>query len=243
MNLLAIVRYKWTIRLGLLTLVFVSLPALAGTIRVIDSGGGLLIPNVTSLKELRFKNTIRQERDFSCGSAAVATLLTYHYDNPVSEQDVFDVMFANGNKEKIEREGFSLLDMKRYLEANGYHADGYIVANLNKVAKVGIPVIVLINNGGYLHFVVVKGLDNEKVLLGDPATGTRTVSRSEFEAIWNKLVFVIHENEPAARTTFNRVADWKVREKSILGIALSRDSLGTFSLMPSVLDGSPTRGF
>lgn len=198
---------------------------------------------ITSLKELRFKNTIRQERDFSCGSAALATLLTYHYDDPVSEEKVFDVMFKQGNKEKIEREGFSLLDMKRYLEANGYHADGYFVADLNKVAKVGIPVIVLINNGGYLHFVVIKGIDNDKVLLGDPATGTRTLLRPDFEAMWNKLVFVIHENKQIALKSFNRDADWKVREKSILGIALSRESLGTFSLMPPVLDGSPVRGF
>ncbi len=122
-------------------------------------------------------NTVKQEHDFSCGSAALATLLTYHYDDPVTEETVFKAMFARGNKEKIEREGFSLLDMKRYLEANGYYSDGY-VTNLGKVAKVGKPVIVLINNGGYLHFVVIKGIDGEKVLIGDPATGARTLSRA-----------------------------------------------------------------
>ena len=222
---------------------FLSLSAHAGDIRVIDAGGGLVTAKVASLKELRFKNIIRQERDFSCGSAALATLLTYHYDDPVTEEKVFDVMFNRGNKAKIEREGFSLLDMKRYLEANGYHADGYVVPTLNKVAKVGIPVIVLINNGGYLHFVVVKGIDSEKVLLGDPATGTRTLLRPDFEAIWNKLVFVIHDKKLTARVAFNRDTDWKIREKSLLGVALSRESLGAFSLMPPGLDGSLGSGF
>ena len=243
MDFLLTIRHKWAMGFVLPALFLVSAPVLAGNIRVIDTGGGLLTAKITSLKELRFKNTIRQERDFSCGSAALATLLTYHYDDPVTEGKVFDVMFKQGNKAKIEREGFSLLDMKRYLETNGYHADGYYVNDLNKVAKVGIPVIVLINNGGYLHFVVIKGIDNDKVLLGDPATGTRTLLRPDFEAMWNKLVFVIHEKKQIALNSFNRDADWKIREKSILGIALSRESLGTFSLMPPVLDGSPVRGF
>ncbi|MEQ1529659.1 MAG: C39 family peptidase [Methylococcales bacterium] len=225
----------------LLTLVFSS--AEAGIVRVIDMGGGLYNAHITSLKELRFKNTIRQEHDFSCGSAALATLLTYHYDDPVSEKQIFNAMFEQGDKKKIEREGFSLLDMKRYLQANGYHADGYI-ANLDKVSQVGIPVIVLINNGGYMHFVVVKGIDADNVLLGDPATGARTLPRSEFESIWtNKLVFVIHDKKQTALSAFNKETDWKVKEKSPLGAALSRDSLGAFSLfLPPAVDATLPRG-
>ena len=227
----------------LLIMALVSPVVPAGVTRVIDVGGGFNSVKLTSLKELRFKNTIRQEHDFSCGSAALATLLTFHYDDPVTEEQVFKAMFEQGDKEKIQHEGFSLLDMKHYLQANGYSADGYIT-NLDKVGKVGLPVIVLINNGGYLHFVVIKGIDEEKVLLGDPATGTRTIPRSEFEGIWNHLVFVIHGNKQLARSAFNRAADWKVREKSPLGNALSRDSLGAFSLLitPAV-DMSPSRGF
>jgi predicted double-glycine peptidase len=242
MKLMVLFKLKLQNYLYLLALTVMVFSVEAGTTRVIDSGG-LFTIKTTSLKELRFKNTIRQEHDFSCGSAALATLLTYHYDDPVTEEQVFKVMFEHGNKEKIQREGFSLLDMKRYLEANGYHADGYITT-LDKVAKVGLPVIVLINNGGYLHFVVIKGIDDEKVLIGDPATGTRTLARSEFEPIWNKLVFVIHDKNQQDLTVFNRESDWKVREKSPLGSALSRDSLGAFSLLiPPAMDVSPTRGF
>jgi uncharacterized protein len=242
MNLSFIFQHKWAVIFFLPMLMLMAIPVLAGTARVIDVGGGLLNAKITSLKELRFKATIKQEHDFSCGSAAVATLLTYHYDDPVTEDEVFKVMFEQGNKEKIEREGFSLLDMKRYLEANGYHADGYIT-NLDKVALVAKPVIVLINNGGFLHFVVVKGIDDEKVLIGDPATGARTIARADFLPIWNKLVFVIHEKTALARNAFNKETDWKIREKSPLGAALSRDSLGAYSLMAPSLDGTSIRGF
>lgn len=238
----ALLGHNWRLSISLFLLVFGAASAEAGTTRVVDNGG-LFTIQTTSLKELRFKNTIRQQHDFSCGSAALATLLTYHYDDPVTEEAVFKVMFERGNKEKIQRDGFSLLDMKHYLEASGYHADGYITT-LDKVAQVGVPVIVLINNGGYLHFVVIKGIDDENVLLGDPATGTRTLARPEFDVIWNKLVFVIHEKKQLALTAFNQESDWKIREKSPLGLALSRESLGAFSLLlPPALDVSPTRGF
>ena len=234
---------KRTCHFFITSFLLINFPVNAGIIRVIDSGGGLLTANVTSLKELRFKHTVKQEHDFSCGSAALATILTYHYDDPVTEEQVFNAMFEKGNKEKIQHEGFSLLDMKRYLEANGYHADGYIT-HLDKVASVGLPVIVLINNSGYLHFVVVKGIDDERVLVGDPATGARIIPRPEFESMWNKLVFVIHDKKRLALKEFNKPSDWKVREKSPLGAALSRDSLGAFSLfLPPPLDVTPTRDY
>jgi predicted double-glycine peptidase len=81
--------------------------------------------HVTSLKEARFRSTVRQQFVTSCGSAAVATLLTYHYNTPVTEQQVFNAMYA-GRPAKIQREGFSLLDMKRYLAQQGFLADGYM---------------------------------------------------------------------------------------------------------------------
>ncbi|CAG7855878.1 hypothetical protein MCAMS1_00172 [biofilm metagenome] len=237
-------KYIGVINIGLclMSLAMTVPSAQAGVARAIDAGGGLQNIKLTSLKELRFKSTIRQEHDFSCGSAALATLLTYHYDDPVTEKDVFDVMFEKGDKKKIQHEGFSLLDMKHYLVARGYHADGFIT-NLDKVRKVGLPVIVLINNGGYLHFVVIKGVDEDKVLIGDPATGARTISRIDFETMWNKLVFVVHEDKQFARSGFNTVSDWKVREKSPLGAAVSRESLGAFSIMAPTLDASPIRNF
>ena len=40
---------------------------------------------VTSLREARFRNIVAQDTDFSCGSAALATLLRYAYDIDVDE--------------------------------------------------------------------------------------------------------------------------------------------------------------
>ena len=73
---------------------------------------------VRSMQELRFVETVRQGNDFSCGSAAIATLLTYHYERPTTELQVFEKMWNQGNKKKIREHGFSMLDMKHYLEAS-----------------------------------------------------------------------------------------------------------------------------
>ncbi len=57
----------------------------AASVSVPGAQGQGISLRLTSLKEARFRNTIRQKYDFSCGSAAVATLLTYQYGYPVNE--------------------------------------------------------------------------------------------------------------------------------------------------------------
>ena len=131
---------------------------------------------VLSYQARPFQTIVRQEHDYSCGSAAVATLLTYHYDRPTTERDAFEAMYAIGDKAKIQREGFSLLEMKTYLESLGYQADGFRVS-LEKVARVGVPVIVLIETRGYKHFVVIKGLQDDRVLVGDPVRGVEVIAK------------------------------------------------------------------
>ena len=96
----------------------------------------------------------------------------------MTEQAVFEEMYARGDQDKIRKEGFSLLDMKRYLEARGFEANGY-EAPLDKLVGAGIPAIVLINDNGYNHFVVIKGMRGERVLIGDPSGGTRVADARE----------------------------------------------------------------
>jgi len=193
------------------------------------AGGYSANVKVTSIKERRFLTTVRQQYDYSCGSAALATLLTYQYQHPVSEEAVFKEMWSRGNQEKIRREGFSLLDIKEYLQANGYSANGY-VAPLDRLVEVGIPAIALINDNGYHHFVVVKGVQKDKVLLGDPSAGTRTIPRPLFEKMRvNGILFVIIGKREQA--VFNAQNDWKTRPGAPLGTAISPDNLANVALL------------
>ncbi len=197
-----------------------------------EFGGAYSVPvksMKTVLAEIRFRTTVRQKFDFSCGSAAVATLLTHHYQRPVTEEDVLKVMYVKGDKAKIQREGFSLLDMKQYLESIGFLADGF-EATVDQIVKFGAPGIVLVQDNGYKHFVVMKGVQNGKVLLGDPALGSRVMTREAFEKIWvSHIFFVVHNNREVAQ--FNVPGHWFVRPTAFLSDAISRDSLAAITLL------------
>ena len=191
-------------------------------------GGGDYTLPLTSLKQSRTRTTLIQKYDFSCGSAAIATLLTHHYNYPVTEETVFQGMYEHGDQAKIHREGFSLLDMKRFLAANGFEADGFQLP-LDKLNEARVPAIVLINESGYHHFVVVKGVQAERVLLGDPARGTRTMPRKDFEAKWqDSLLFVIHNQMDRAK--FNVAAEWRVTPRAPLGSGIGRASMMDYTL-------------
>ena len=215
-----IVTYGCCMTQGIAANLFISTPTV-----------NLHIPVISS-HEARFRYTIKQERDYSCGSAAVATLLTYHYRFPVNEHDVFNFMYQNGDQQQIRRYGFSLLDMKYYLEAKGFKADGFRLP-LDELAKIGVPAITLINDDGYNHFVVIKGIAPKYVLLGDPARGTRAMSRSRFEKIWNGLAFVIRNKRDVASAYFNREEEWRVAGRAPLNTVLPRQGIaGLFLSLP-----------
>jgi len=204
--------------------------ARAGTIWLPGAEGVSVVP-VDSLRERKFSDVIRQQYDFSCGSAALATLLTYHYDRRTDERTAFGAMYAAGDKDKITAAGFSLLDMKRYLESIGYQADGY-QATLDKLVAAAVPAIALINHKGYRHFVVVKGIRNGEVLIGDPALGLKYMSRVEFDAIWdNGILFIIKNNPELGRSQFNKDGVWQKLARAPLSSALSDESLASLTVM------------
>jgi len=215
------------ISFALLILIFP--PVFAGSVMVPGFGSTHVI-NVTSYKEARFKSVIKQQYDFSCGSAALASLLTFHYDEPVNEKEVFTSMYEKGDKDKINKEGFSMLDMKYFLEQRGYRSEGYQIDLDMLQNKAKIPAITLISTNGYNHFVVVKGVNQTEVLIADPAQGSRVIARREFEKDWNGLIFIIKSHAELGRKNYDLKDDWKVRTKAPFGTALKRSDLAQFTV-------------
>lgn len=192
--------------------------AQAGSV-VVPALGGINVSGIESIRERAFSRTVHQQFDFSCGSAAVATLLTYQYGDPITEHDVFQAMWEHGDQEKIRHDGFSLLDIKRYLDARGYQSNGYEVP-LEKLMENSVPAIMLISDHGYNHFVVVKGLSKDRVLLGDPSAGARVMSRERFQGMLvTPIVFVITNQRQ--RAIFNGRTDWRTEPVAPLGTAMS----------------------
>lgn len=216
-------------RLVTLALAVASAPALAGQVWTPGIAGAHFQVPVKSIQARRFERTIHQRYDYSCGAAAIATLLTYQYHDPVSEMDIFKYMWNHGNQPKIRREGFSLLDMKDYLDAHGYQANGYN-APLSRLKQTGIPAIMLISERGYNHFVVVKGVDEGRVLLGDPSFGTRVMPMRQFKKILvSPIVFVVTNHQTQA--VFNGGKDWSTQPLAPLGTALGPNKLALLNLV------------
>jgi predicted double-glycine peptidase len=165
---------------------------------------------VRSLLELRQQDVVVQRWDLSCGAAALATILTYEYGDPVSEKDVARQMLSRtGTLQKVQRRGgFSLLDLKRFAESHGYEATGYAGLSLAQLVE-HAPAIVPLHAISANHFVVFRGLvERDRVALSDPAWGNRTMPTAEFESAWDhRIGFVIEGRRPLNRLRV-RPADW-----------------------------------
>lgn len=181
----------------------------------VSANGDFSLP-IQSMDERRYATVVRQRYDFSCGSAALATLLRFHYSRNVTEDRVFVGMWQDGDRDAIRRVGFSLLDMRRYLNAQGLKADGYKVS-LDEVAKSGIPGIALISVKNYKHFVVVKGVSQTEVLVGDPSTGLHLMPRGAFASAWNGVYFVLNTEQDRGRSTFNVPGQWATYTRAPIG--------------------------
>jgi uncharacterized protein len=143
---------------------------------------------VRSLFEMRRDRVVVQEWDLSCGAAALATLLNFQHNDPIDEREI--AVGLMGREEYVEnpalvqiRHGFSLLDLKRYVDSRGYEGIGYGKLTLDDLVE-RAPVMVPIDTNGYNHFVVFRGIVGNRVLLADPAWGNRTMTIDKFKQKW-----------------------------------------------------------
>lgn len=216
-----------------LALISLSLPVCSGSV----SFNGDYSIHVSSIAERRFQTIYKQKYDFSCGSATLASLLTFHYDDSIDEFSVFKDMFSHGNQDEIRKHGFSLLDMKRYLSRRGYQSNGFRIS-LEQLSKANLPAITIINNNGYMHFVIIKGSDKKEVLVGDPAIGLKVINIEDFKKMWGqRILFVIQDKQEIAANYYKSKTEWDMRVKAQLGLAVDHSSLAVFNvLQPSAID-------
>lgn len=131
---------------------------------------------VKSWKTLRDAQVVKQDLDYSCGAAALATLLSEYYDQPVSEAALLKAMDKGDGRA-------SFADMQRALPAFGFKAQGF-AASYAQLARLKMPVVVYLKHRKDDHFSVLRGIDANTVWLADPSLGNRTYSREQFLQMW-----------------------------------------------------------
>lgn len=161
-----------------LSLIYSSAALTAG-----NSGGRALLTThsaqlaipVTSWKTLRDDGIVKQNFDYSCGAASLATILNSYYGQKISELQLLQAMG------KDYRASFA--DMDRVLPQFGFKARGF-AATWQQLSQLKIPVVVYVRYRKDEHFSVLRGINNDTVWLADPGLGNRTFSREQFLAMW-----------------------------------------------------------
>lgn len=199
------------------------------------SGGMLYKKKVISMREARYSEMIPQKTDFSCGAAALATILRYGYGEDITEQQIIKAMLKLSDPAVIKKKGFSLLDLKKYVQTRGMRAHGYKV-NLEALEKLKIPVIVLLDTGGYQHFVVVKKARNGKVHVSDPALGNKIMPGDKFTKGWNGIVFAV-VGKPIKKDSplLEANGPFQVEKERMLNTVQRRIDATDFGLVPNQL--------
>lgn len=159
------------------TLIFVTLPVWGGEEKLIFSSHSTSSSiEITSWKTLRDSRIVKQDLDYSCGAASLATLLNEFYGQDLTEEELLEAMDKGDMRASFD-------DMQRALPSFGFRAIGY-AANYDQLVKLKIPVIVYMKHRKNDHFSVLRGIDESTVWLADSSLGNRTYSRTQFLRMW-----------------------------------------------------------
>lgn len=191
---------------------------------------------VRPLAEQQFKGIAHQAYDYSCGSAALTTVLNGHLGHRFDERQIMEGLLKYGEYDKIvQRRGFSLLDMKRLMSAIGYQSGGF-KGSFEDLQKLQQPAIVPIHYGGFKHFVVVKKYKEGRVFVADPALGNISFPEERFKTIWeNNVMFLIF---PGQTTPVDGLA---LTEADMRFVEDQTINLAAFAPVPTVVKADEER--
>lgn len=166
------------------------------------------------VEQFEFHNVVHQAYDYSCGSAALTTILNEYLGHSLGERQVMEGLLRFGETKKIvKRRGFSLLDMKRLATALGYKSGGF-KATFKDLATLKNPAVVPIHYAGFKHFVVLKKFANGHVYIADPAIGNISFTQKRFSQVWTKnvlfIIFPKDENKTQENSNL-QLTDWDLR--------------------------------
>lgn len=129
-------------------------------------------------RNLRYEWVVGQADWYTCGPAAVATLLTHYYDIATTEAEALEL--AEGFMVAAGREpgqALTALALRQTLEAKGIPTRGYRVspeALADYFTRGGLPVILHLTEP-QRHFVVGVGVVGDHIVLADPSRGQSTL--------------------------------------------------------------------
>lgn len=143
--------------------------------------GSVVFPSfaapITPYRTIRYEGVIGQTSYYTCGPAAVATLLTHYYGQPTTESEILELSekAMEGSDKKPEERGVTALALRQALANKNIQARG-IRLTLTSLAdyfrKGGLPVVLHVTKP-QMHYVLAVGMVGDWVILADPSWGRR----------------------------------------------------------------------
>lgn len=157
-------------------------------------GGGKAYRRVTSWREMRDENVVKQAYDYSCGSGALATLINILFDESVDEEEIINLIVedkSDADFEEIKKRGYPLADLRMAAEKMGYTKTVILKLHPSQLYKLKQPVLIYFEPDGERHFAVFKYIKGDRVYLADPARGNIRLSVKIFRMEWDGIVMSI----------------------------------------------------
>jgi predicted double-glycine peptidase len=146
---------------------------------------------------LRYEATVPQHKEFTCGAASVATILTYYWNAPTSETralQTLKVRYTEAQLHHISETGLSFDDLIFMANELGFSAEGAKVT-LNQLPSLAGPVIVHLDKGVFKHFAVLRKTGDGVYYVSDPIVGQLTMHADEFEQQYTGYVLAIWKED------------------------------------------------
>ncbi|VAW85007.1 Bacteriocin resistance protein; peptidase C39 [hydrothermal vent metagenome] len=131
---------------------------------------------IKTWKDLRDEKIVKQDLDYSCGAASVATIMNGFYGLDVTEAELLDRMEADGTA--------SFQDLAEVVQAYGLKGMG-IALNFEQLHQLKVPAIAYLKYRDDDHFSVVRSVNPDgSISLGDPSWGNRRFTQQQFLEMW-----------------------------------------------------------
>ncbi len=175
-----------------------------------------------------------QRHDYSCGAAALATVVRYYWGDPVGENYFLDTiveMLTPAELEDRVKNGLTLTDLRIAAVKRGYLGT---IGRLSyeELTNSKVPLVVGITVRGYDHFVVFRGADGYYVYLADPIRGNIRIPAWQFVEQWQQNAVLVVAKPGAG-----------VREWSPLSVSPQETQLGVTNRQYVRQNGLPVPRF
>lgn len=127
---------------------------------------------------------IRQQTEFDCGSAALATLLSFYADEEVEPARLIGARpWASDEWQGVQRDGFSLSQLAEMAAALNVQTS-VLWLPIRSLSSIQLPVLVYLPLPSGPHFSVLTGIAGEHVTLADPSQGALLWTLGQFLSAW-----------------------------------------------------------